>query len=83
MLEPDLLEAQSRQIHWAEHLVFVYPVLQGACRRCCRASSTARPAAGFAFRYRGTQDKDWEQLLAGAAPTCWSLHDQLVPRLRS
>ena len=24
-LEPDLLEAQ-RQIHWAEHLVFVYPV---------------------------------------------------------
>lgn len=24
-LEPDLLDAQ-RQIHWAEHLVFVYPV---------------------------------------------------------
>ena len=28
VLEPDLLEAQ-RQIHWAEHLVFVYPVWWG------------------------------------------------------
>ena len=28
ILEPDLLEAQ-RQIHWAEHLVFVYPVWWG------------------------------------------------------
>ncbi|MGN5855624.1 NAD(P)H-dependent oxidoreductase, partial [Pseudomonas aeruginosa] len=28
VLEPDLLDAQ-RQIHWAEHLVIVYPVWWG------------------------------------------------------
>ena len=37
---------------------------------------------GFAFRYRGTQDKDWEQLLGGRSADLLVCHDQPLSRLR-
>ncbi|MCR3782990.1 NAD(P)H-dependent oxidoreductase, partial [Pseudomonas aeruginosa] len=52
VLEPDLLEAQ-RQIHWAEHLVFVYPVWWGGLPALLQGFFDRALQPGFAFRYRG------------------------------
>ncbi len=75
VLEPDLLEAQ-RQIHWAEHLVFVYPVWWGGLPALLQGFFDRVLQPGFAFRYRGTQDKDWEQLLGGRSADLLVCHDQ-------
>ncbi|GAC1030806.1 NAD(P)H-dependent oxidoreductase [Pseudomonas sp. No.21] len=61
-LEPDLLEAQ-RQIHWAEHLVFVYPVWWGGVPALLKGFFDRVFLPGFAFRYRGA--RSWEKLLEG------------------
>ena len=61
-LEPDLLEAQ-RQIHWAEHLVFVYPVWWGGVPALLKGFFDRVFLPGFAFRYRGV--RSWEKLLEG------------------
>src|SRR5690606_25646079 len=62
-LEPDLLEAQ-RQIHWAEHLVFVYPVWWGGLPALLKGFLDRVLLPGFAFKYRD-QGTGWEQLLSG------------------
>lgn len=81
VLEPDLLEAQ-RQIHWAEHLVFVYPVWWGGLPALLQGFFDRALQPGFAFRYRGTQDKGWEQLLGGRSADLLVCHDQPLSRLR-
>ncbi|MDH4870328.1 NAD(P)H-dependent oxidoreductase [Pseudomonas sp. BN515] len=63
-LEPDLLEAQ-RQIHWAEHLVFVYPVWWGGLPALLKGFFDRVFLPGFAFRYRGQQSQAWDKLLTG------------------
>ena len=62
-LEPDLLEAQ-RQIHWAEHLVFIYPVWWGGLPALLKGFFDRVFLPGFAFRYRG-QSQAWDKLLTG------------------
>ncbi|MCR8720915.1 NAD(P)H-dependent oxidoreductase [Pseudomonas syringae] len=51
-LEPDLLEAQ-RQIHWAEHLVFVYPVWWGGLPALLTGFFDRVLTPGFAFKAHG------------------------------
>jgi NAD(P)H dehydrogenase (quinone) len=62
-LEADLLDAQ-RQIHWAEHLVFVYPVWWGGLPALLKGFIDRVFLPGFAFRLRG-QTRIAEQLLSG------------------
>ena len=81
VLEPDLLEAQ-RQIHWAEHLVFVYPVWWGGLPALLQGVFDRALQPGFAFRYRGTPDKAWEPLLGGRSADLLVCHDQPLSRLR-
>ncbi|WP_439858845.1 NAD(P)H-dependent oxidoreductase [Pseudomonas sp. MBLB4136] len=63
LLEPDLLEAQ-RQIHWAEHLVFVYPVWWGGLPALLKGFFDRVFLPGFAFKYRG-HSHAWDKLLSG------------------
>ncbi|MGH8433397.1 MAG: NAD(P)H-dependent oxidoreductase [Pseudomonas sp.] len=62
-LEPDLLEAQ-RQIHWAEHLVFVYPVWWGGLPALFQGFFDRVFLPGFAFKYR-ERSHIVEKLLTG------------------
>ena len=62
-LEPDLLEAQ-RQIHWAEHLVFVYPVWWGGVPALLKGFFGRVFLPGFAFKYRN-RSQLWDKLLSG------------------
>ena len=62
-LEPDLLEAQ-RQIHWAEHLVFVYPVWWGGIPALLKGFFDRTFLPGFAFKYR-SRSQLWDKLLTG------------------
>ncbi|MBB1520681.1 NAD(P)H-dependent oxidoreductase [Aquipseudomonas guryensis] len=62
-LEPDLLEAQ-RQIHWAEHLVFVYPVWWGGVPALLKGFFDRVFLPGFAFKYRN-RSQLWDKLLSG------------------
>lgn len=62
-LEPDLLEAQ-RQIHWAEHLVFVYPVWWGGIPALLKGFFDRVFLPGFAFKYRN-RSQLWDKLLKG------------------
>ncbi|WP_405120960.1 NAD(P)H-dependent oxidoreductase [Pseudomonas leptonychotis] len=62
-LEPDLLEAQ-RQIHWAEHLVFVYPVWWGGIPALLKGFFDRTFLPGFAFKYRN-RSQLWDKLLSG------------------
>ena len=62
-LEPDLLEAQ-RQIHWAEHLVFIYPVWWGGLPALLKGFFDRVFLPGFAFKYRG-RSQLWDKLLSG------------------
>ncbi len=62
-LEPDLLEAQ-RQIHWAEHLVFVYPVWWGGIPALLKGFFDRTFLPGFAFKYRN-RSQLWDKLLIG------------------
>ncbi|MBH3440734.1 NAD(P)H-dependent oxidoreductase [Pseudomonas luteola] len=63
ILEEDLLEAQ-RLIHWAEHLLFVYPIWWGGLPALLSGFIERVFLPGFAFAYR---DQIWggEQLLSG------------------
>ncbi|MBU3056739.1 NAD(P)H-dependent oxidoreductase [Pseudomonas indica] len=63
VLEPDLLEAQ-RQIHWAEHLVFVYPVWWGGLPALLKGFFDRVFLPGFAFKFRG-RSQAWDKLLSG------------------
>ena len=63
VLEPDLLEAQ-RQIHWAEHLVFVYPVWWGGIPALLKGFFDRTFLPGFAFKYRN-RSQLWDKLLSG------------------
>lgn len=62
-LEPDLLEAQ-RQIHWAEHLVFIYPVWWGGIPALLKGFFDRTFLPGFAFKYRN-RSQLWDKLLSG------------------
>ncbi|NQD79160.1 NAD(P)H-dependent oxidoreductase [Phytopseudomonas seleniipraecipitans] len=62
-LEADLLEAQ-RQIHWAEHLVFVYPVWWGGLPALLKGFLDRVLLPGFAFKYRSNSQL-WDKLLSG------------------
>ncbi|MGY4533920.1 NAD(P)H dehydrogenase (quinone) [Pseudomonas sp. TE3786] len=62
-LEADLLEAQ-RQIHWAEHLVFVYPVWWGGIPALLKGFFDRTFLPGFAFKYRN-RSQLWDKLLTG------------------
>ncbi|MBD9654729.1 NAD(P)H-dependent oxidoreductase [Pseudomonas sp. PDM12] len=62
-LEPDLLEAQ-RQIHWAQHLVFVYPVWWGGLPAQLKGFFDRVLLPGFAFKYR-SNSQSWDKLLSG------------------
>lgn len=62
-LEPDLLEAQ-RLIHWAEHLVFVYPVWWGGVPALLKGFFDRVFLPGFAFKYRN-RSQLWDKLLSG------------------
>ncbi|WP_287030664.1 NAD(P)H-dependent oxidoreductase [Pseudomonas sp. UBA6310] len=62
-LEPDLLEAQ-REIHWAEHLVFVYPVWWGGVPALLKGFLDRVFLPGFAFKFRGRLQA-WDKLLTG------------------
>ncbi|UVE19698.1 NAD(P)H-dependent oxidoreductase [Pseudomonas sp. LS44] len=63
-LETDLLEAQ-RQIHWAEHLVLVYPVWWGGLPALLQGFFDRVFQPGFAFKYRNTRSQHWDKLLTG------------------
>ncbi|VXC42133.1 putative NADPH-quinone reductase (Modulator of drug activity B) [Pseudomonas sp. 8Z] len=62
-LEADLLEAQ-RLIHWAEHLVFVYPVWWGGVPALLKGFFDRVFLPGFAFKYQGRAHR-WDKLLSG------------------
>ncbi|SHL83313.1 NAD(P)H-dependent oxidoreductase [Phytopseudomonas punonensis] len=61
-LEADLLEAQ-RQIHWAQHLVFVYPVWWGGLPALLKGFLDRVLLPGFAFKYRSNSQL-WDKLLS-------------------
>jgi len=61
-LEPDLVRAQ-RDIHWAEHLVFVYPTWWGTFPALLKGFLDRVLTPGFAFRHIA-HDR-WDKLLAG------------------
>ena len=50
-LEPDLLQAQAN-IHWAEHLVLVYPIWWGGIPALLKGFFDRILLPGFAFQYR-------------------------------
>ncbi|TBU87076.1 NAD(P)H-dependent oxidoreductase [Phytopseudomonas dryadis] len=62
-LEADLLEAQ-RQIHWAQHLVIVYPVWWGGLPALLKGFFDRVFLPGFAFKYRSNSPL-WDKLLSG------------------
>lgn len=62
-LEPSLLELQ-KSIHWAEHLVFIYPLWWGAMPAILKGMFDRIFLSGFAYKYReGTSW--WDRLLVG------------------
>lgn len=62
-LEPDLLRAQEL-IHWADHLVFVYPTWWGAMPAILKGFIDRVFLPGFAFKYRDNSNL-WDKLLTG------------------
>ena len=62
-LEPALVQAQT-DIRWAEHLVFVYPIMWGTLPALLKGFIERVFAPGFAVNFY--QDRPgWEQLLKG------------------
>jgi putative NADPH-quinone reductase/1,4-dihydroxy-2-naphthoate octaprenyltransferase len=61
-LEADLLRAQ-RDIHWAEHLVFVYPTWWGLFPALLKGFLDRVLTPGFAFHH--VTDGQWDKLLSG------------------
>jgi NAD(P)H dehydrogenase (quinone) len=60
-LEPDLLEAQ-RQIHWAQHVVFVYPIWWGGLPALLSGFFDRVFLPGFAFKAHGRKHPSNELL---------------------
>jgi putative NADPH-quinone reductase len=72
-MEPDLTKAQ-KDILWAQHLVFVYPIWWGAMPALLKGFIDRIFLPGFAFKYR----KDsvwWDKLLAGRSARLITLMD--------
>lgn len=63
-LEPDLLKAQ-RDIYWANHLVFVYPLWWGSMPALLKGFIDRAFHPGFGFRFRDETSYRWDQLLVG------------------
>ncbi|MCP8466505.1 NAD(P)H-dependent oxidoreductase [Pseudomonas sp. ZM23] len=74
-LEPDVLEAQ-RQIHWAQHLVFIYPIWWGGLPALLQGFFDRVLQPGFAFRYRAAESREFEPLLGGRSADLLVSHDQ-------
>nr|WP_295902163.1 NAD(P)H-dependent oxidoreductase [uncultured Bdellovibrio sp.] len=79
-LEPDLIQAQ-KDILWAEHLVFVYPIWWSSLPALLKGFLDRVLLPGFAFKYHKT-DPFWDKLLSGRtgriilttdAPWLWNL----------
>ena len=62
-LEPDLVNAQEL-IHWASHIVFVYPTWWGAMPALMKGFFDRALLPGFGFKYR-ENSVFWDKLLAG------------------
>lgn len=62
-LEPVLLQAQA-DIQWAEHLVFVYPILWGTIPALLKGFIERVFAPGFAVNFRNDSPL-WDKLLKG------------------
>ena len=62
-LEPDLLAAQA-DIHWADHLAWVYPIWWGAMPALLKGFIDRVLLPGYAFKYRQGSSL-WDRLLAG------------------
>jgi putative NADPH-quinone reductase len=62
-LEPDLVQAQQ-DILWAEHLVFVYPILWGTIPALLKGFIERSFLPGFAVNFRKNSPL-WDKLLAG------------------
>lgn len=71
-LEHDLLEAQ-REIHWAQHLVFVYPVWWGGLPSLLTGFFDRVLMPGFAFKSHGRHDPSNELLRGRTAELLVSL----------
>ena len=63
-LEPDLLQAQ-RDIYWANHLVFVYPLWWGAMPALLKGFIDRVFHPGFGFQFRNETSYLWDPLLVG------------------
>lgn len=62
-LEPDLVQAQ-KDIHWAEHIVVIYPMWWGSVPALLKGFIDRVFLPGFAFRYHKS-DPFWDRLLKG------------------
>lgn len=80
-LEADLLDAQ-RQVHWAQHIVLVYPIWWGGLPALLQGFFDRVFQPGFAFRFRTPQDREWEPLLGGRSADLLVTHDQTHWRYR-
>lgn len=64
VLEPDLRRAQAL-VHWADHLVFVYPAWWGTLPALLKGFLDRVLAPGFAFELDEGTPGTWRKLLAG------------------
>ncbi|MFS4459558.1 NAD(P)H-dependent oxidoreductase [Bdellovibrio sp. HCB2-146] len=88
-LEPDLIQAQ-KDILWAEHVVFVYPMWWGTVPALLKGFLDRTFLPGFAFKYR-KDNPLWDRLLKGRsgriilttdAPWWWNLFVNWNPSIR-
>lgn len=88
-LEPDLIQAQ-KDILWAEHIVFVYPMWWGTVPALLKGFLDRTFLPGFAFKYR-KNDPFWDRLLKGRsgriilttdAPWWWNFFVNWNPSIR-
>lgn len=63
-LEPDLARAQAL-IHWADHLVFVYPAWWGTMPALLKGFLDRTLTPGFAFEAEAEDPATWTKLLKG------------------
>ncbi|MFP4500632.1 MAG: NAD(P)H-dependent oxidoreductase [Candidatus Hydrogenedentota bacterium] len=63
-LEPDLLKAQ-RDIAWANHLVFVYPMWWGSMPALLKGFLDRVFHPGFGFQFDSDTSYTWKKLLCG------------------
>jgi len=63
-LEPDLKRAQ-RQIKWADHLLFAYPMWWGSMPAVLKGFIDRVFLPGFAFKFRSETSYLWDGLLTG------------------